>query len=370
MPDTAALRAALHQLGLPALWAWWLEQLRGLLPAWLLRLVGLGGVRLEFVPSSAEGFTVRARFPGDEPAVIGEIDAATERAQVTRLLRERAAGGGRQCALVLPEGAFFARVVTLPAATEQNLAGVLRFEMDRQTPFTADQVYHDYTVLERDAREHTLRVLLVVARRRSVDDSRELLAALGVPVAAVSPEVRPNSGGDPAWLNLLPAAQRSGGGRRWQRRAAAGVTVALLVAALLVPLWMHRGIVLELQGRMNALSDDVARLNTLQERRQRLSDVLEAPARLRDQRAAATRVVAELTRLLPDDTHLSSLRIEDGEIRLEGESASASRLIERLEGSAMLTGVQFIASVERSGDGREQFSIGGRLVTADPEGGA
>ena len=43
------------------------------------------------------------------------------------------------------------RRVTMPAATEENLRQVLGFEMDRLTPFRADDVYFDYRVVSRDA---------------------------------------------------------------------------------------------------------------------------------------------------------------------------------------------------------------------------
>ena len=57
----------------------------------------------------------------------------------------------------------------MPAATEENLAQVLSFEMDRLTPFRADEVYFDHRVVGRDAAAATLAVLVAVARRDIVD---------------------------------------------------------------------------------------------------------------------------------------------------------------------------------------------------------
>ena len=41
----------------------------------------------------------------------------------------------------IPESSTLTRNLSLPAAAEDNLRQVLGFEMDRQTPFKADQVH-------------------------------------------------------------------------------------------------------------------------------------------------------------------------------------------------------------------------------------
>jgi hypothetical protein len=42
------------------------------------------------------------------------------------------------------------QIITLPLAAEENLQQTLRFEIDRYTPFRADQVYFDYRIKARD----------------------------------------------------------------------------------------------------------------------------------------------------------------------------------------------------------------------------
>ncbi len=49
--------------------------------------------------------------------------------------------------LCLPKDKALTRALTLPLAAEENLREVLAFEMNRQTPFRADQVYYDYMVV-------------------------------------------------------------------------------------------------------------------------------------------------------------------------------------------------------------------------------
>ena len=75
---------------------------------------------------------------------------------------------GRARVALGPDEALVRRV-TMPAATEENLRQVLEFEMDRLTPFRADEVYFDYRVVSRDVAAGQLVIQLAVARREAVD---------------------------------------------------------------------------------------------------------------------------------------------------------------------------------------------------------
>ena len=54
---------------------------------------------------------------------------------------EELAGRAREVVLCLPADKVMARKLMLPLVAEENLRQVLGFEMDRQTPFSLDQVY-------------------------------------------------------------------------------------------------------------------------------------------------------------------------------------------------------------------------------------
>ena len=58
--------------------------------------------------------------------------------------------------LCLPADKVLTRTLTLPLATEENLREVLAFQMDRQTPFTVEQVYYDYGVVARGRKTRTV----------------------------------------------------------------------------------------------------------------------------------------------------------------------------------------------------------------------
>src|SRR5262249_28882279 len=76
----------------------------------------------------------------------------------------------------VPAARCLRRDLPLPAAAEDKLRQVLSFEMDRQTPFKADQVYFDYRIATRDAAAKNLAVNLTVAPRAQLDPDLAALA--------------------------------------------------------------------------------------------------------------------------------------------------------------------------------------------------
>ncbi|RBG36825.1 general secretion pathway protein GspL, partial [Xanthomonas oryzae pv. oryzae] len=114
-------------------------------------------------------------------------------------------------------------------AAAARLQDVARFEIDRQTPFTADQVYFDARVL--DVREDgQFDAELVVVPRRMID------GPAGVPDAwnsALSGIDVTDAKGLPLGVNLLPPARRlrrSDPMQRWNLLLAASALVLLAVA--------------------------------------------------------------------------------------------------------------------------------------------
>lgn len=72
----------------------------------------------------------------------------------------------------------------------------------------------------------------------------------------------------------------------------------------------------------------------------------------------ATRILAELTRIIPDDTYLTDFTIRDQRIQLSGFSASAARLISIIDASPLFQNPHFTTAVIKVPEGKgEQFSM-------------
>src|SRR5207247_4977095 len=113
------------------------------------------------------------------------LEPAVQRNALRQLLEAAGETRGRVRLCLAREEALVRRV-SLPAATEENLEQVLGFEMDRLTPFRAEDVYFDHRVVGRDPTSGQVHVLLAVARRDLVDSKVERLRAWGANLQGVT----------------------------------------------------------------------------------------------------------------------------------------------------------------------------------------
>lgn len=233
--------------------------------------------------------------------------------------------------LLLPAAGGLRRSLLLPAAARERLREVLGFEIERQTPFAAADVYYDGRVL--GVREDgQLQAELVVVPRARADAAIAQLGALsgwldGIDLA--------DAEGRPLGVNLLPVSQRYQRGNPWRIWNLALLALAVLGLAL--------GLSQVLDNRRAAaaqLQADVARRSTqarsVSQQRQRLVDAVEGGAYLQAQRNArpsVVEVVDELARRLPDGTYLEKVSIEGGQLTLIGLSNQAAALVGKLEGA-------------------------------------
>jgi general secretion pathway protein L len=91
----------------------------------------------------------------------------------------------------VPAHELLRKRIVLPAAVEENLAQVLTYDLDRHTPFKADELYFDATVVERNAARNTVTVDLAAARRTAIDPALKSRAAK---VADSTAHIMPPSG--------------------------------------------------------------------------------------------------------------------------------------------------------------------------------
>ncbi|HYC34798.1 MAG TPA: pilus assembly protein PilM [Usitatibacter sp.] len=344
---------------LQSFWRWWTGQLALLVPERFAALGGAGRVPLIALESD-DIVLIEPRVSGESRVAAGDVQA--ERVAVRRLL-ERAGEGRGRARLALDAREALVRRTTMPAATEENLAQVLAFEMDRLTPFRADEVYFDHRVVSRDAAAGTLGVLLAVARREPVDRCVARLRALGVTVEGVT--VRDDALLGAAPLNLMPAEQR--GQRetpreRLVKQVLAGLVGVLLICVLFYPPWIKR-------ERIKALHPVEAKAQSEAQATDKLAQELERLAAEHNFLLAkkhgtppALAYIEEVTRLLPDNTWVQQLDLKVAgktrELQIQGETASSSRLIEILEQSTLLRNAAPRGTVTRgSQPGTERFAI-------------
>jgi general secretion pathway protein L len=348
-------------------WRWWTGEMARMVPDRFASFGGSGRVPVLAVngdevilvePRSEVGPDTRAELTGlDE----------TRRRGALRALLGRAGESRSRARLCLEQGEALVRRVNMPAATEENLRQVLAFEMDRLTPFHAEDVYFDHRVLSRDAAAGHVAVQLAVARRDLVDARVEKLRSLGASVQGVT--VREDLGHGGAYLDLLPSEQRGereSSRERLTQWGLIGLVAVLALVALLLPVWHKRDAVISTFPMVaKAQRDAEATAAISRDLEKQVADYNFLLAKKHGSYPALA-YLEEVTRLLPDNTWLQQMDIKTvgkaREIQLSGETTSSSRLIELLEQSRVLQNAAPRGTVTRgSQPNTERF-----MIAADP----
>lgn len=365
--------------------SWWGHSLVSWLPLRLRQTLGFDRGRL-LLQADRDGLRLRLQSagemrdlgrvpapvdpgPGDPARRDAALDAAID--PLAALLAPRVAALPRW--LVLPASCGLRRRMVLPAAAADRLRDVVGFEIDRQTPFSADAVAFDARLLGRRDNDAGLDVELVAVPRQVLDPR---LAALG-PLSATLAGVDISGDGDvPLGINLLTPAQRRRRADPWKpwNWALAGLAT-LLVAALLWQLLDNRRDAADAFEQRIATDAQAGRRAAAQ--RRQLVGLLHGQAFLDQARAArptAVEVIDELTRRLPDDTYLEKLSIDDERLMLIGLSSEAPALVGRLQDSKLWSSPALAGALQPDpASGRDRFTLVAQLAPppqAKPDQGA
>jgi general secretion pathway protein L len=268
-------------------------------------------------------------------------------------LRRKAARGKIGVTVRLPVHAALTTQISLPVAAVSNLAEVVRFELDRRTPFAAEDVRFTHRIIGRD--QENIEVALTVAHKGVVDEAVAKAAELGVRVNAVDVEGAPG--------NLLPIAEPQRGRRRIVARAAC-------LAALAVGAWALYQPIYDAEVRAAQIQDQIAAARTAAEavtrQKVELAKASEAARFLVARKQASpsiTETLNELTRVLPDSTYLVQLEVREAELQFAGFSGATSELFPLIGRSPILAEPKFRSAVTMDqAAGRERFEIGAKIV--------
>lgn len=347
--------------------AWWTSELQALMPlAWRERL-GRGTRRLLVDVDGSQARVSLHNADGARELATLNIDAdMRNQPEVETALHAAARESFDEIIVRVAQRHALIRTLSFPLAAEENLREVLAFEMDRQTPFKADEVYYDYTIVKRDAAKSSLSVLLAVVPRSAVDPLLDTLAGAGLAATSLTIwGVSQSVQGRLQTMELLAPARRlpvRGDGHRL-RRVLTALALVLVLVAVAVPLVQKHQQVQALEVRVEA-----ARVQALQaeQLRKELAQLVLASNALVEERKARPLVIAvlgQVTRTLPDSTWLTRLELNGSKVKLQGESANASEVATLLLATEMFTDAHFDAPVTRVGtSARERFLISATIA--------
>ncbi len=335
---------------------WWRQQLLELVPETLRRGAGADSNALvaEQAGPGLLSFTRRRRGTEarlaqvrlDEPGLVALRATLTGRP------------GGEPVVLRLPQDVVLERDVTLPLAAERDVERVLGYEMERLTPFSADEVYWSTTLESRDRARGRLALRLRLVPRAQVQQLVEVLARCGGAPSLIETETAQG----PRAIRL---AHEAGTTRiaRLSPRTAAAVLGGLAALVVVSPFLRQSLDLAAAQGRLDAMQPKMQMVNELRHRIAGAGaggDVVETETRRLGDALAG---LAAVTEILPDDSYLTEFTMRERKITLSGLSASAPKLISALSADERIRNPAFTAPVTKQEAGHNDvFAISAVLA--------
>lgn len=345
---------------------WWRRELAFLVPSWLRKMVTDS---YDCLIVSRQGDYFELKFLSDDPRKeFGRIILNEEGRQVWyRLVSRNVNLQNAPIVLRLVAGQALQKIITLPAAAQDNMLQVVGFEMERLTPFKADQVYYDARLVEKLPKLNQIRVELVVVQRARLDAILREMVGLGLlpgRVDVITDTEKENSRPS-LHYNLLPEKLHERPDRR-KRIINGSLLVLLLVLVSLiavVPLWVKRSYMLELEAQVDRTRKAGMEVKALKKEAEALSREANFLLEKKSTEPVLVEMLNELSRVIPDETWLTDINYRENKLQIHGQSPSASALIELIEASPFFESVSFVSPVNQDRNtGLERFQIATQVV--------
>lgn len=334
--------------------AWWGAELNALVPSSVAARFATDGRPLVLDLTGKEAIvedavTGRRQIVGAWQDSLGAAELAVD-------LR-RTVGGSANVLLRPDRRRFFDQHVELPAAAEGSIGQVLGFEMDRLTPFSAEEVYFVWRIIERNRALRRLKLAVTLAPREAIDPTLALVRAWGIDPVGI--ELQPESNGI---LILRGPTLRSRRLRRLQLIIMA-ITVALGVTLAWVQLDRKERSLTALENTLATAKAEADATEGLRAEIERARLAANYVTQRKIATPMATYVLNEVARRLPDHSWIAQLRLEADTIEIIGFSRAVTDVVNRLTADGLFQRVAFRSPVTRDArDGIDRFHLGAKLV--------
>lgn len=345
----------LKQGRITALLRWWGGELLALLPPRLAFLLGLASESVLLIPDGDDFAAQRLLCNTVRP--LGSLSQPEVR---DRIARFRATGV--ECVLRIPSAHGLRRQAPIAVSALPQGLDAVAGEIERQTPFSPDQVYLGYRVEDAiDARGRVMAYLSLVPCANA-DVLLQTLARLGIVPDRITlaDDAGANSAGDTVHI-LAPGRSDPA-----PRLLLAGLCIFFLIS-LASPFWRNAVALSDVQEQL-----DLARQSALAAANQNngtgdAQSHMTWLAAQRSQRPPVIELLNAVGTALPDTAHLAQFELAGRTLSLQGVARAASDLIAPLEALSQVAKVDFSAPTLRDPvGGLEQFQLTILLREAAP----
>lgn len=339
---------------------WWLNELSGMVPAWIRAMFTPKTRRMPLLEIGPAGATLIV--PGKGPLkstrlpILGEPSEGA-RLEVQAALRVRMAD--RAITIRLAHALVFETSLVLPLAAERSLPQILYHQLERLVPLDISSVRYVFQVIARSDETKSMRIRVVIGRNDTIEQAINLAQRLALhPDTIVVGSDRDSISAH--WIPVLwrAADAKVGGSQRrvWMRGLEVATAAALVVAAGLYTHRLDREAIL-LKEDVAKLKYSVAKTVPIATQVNQLKAELVA---LEERRSAPSPLVvlAELTRRIPADGWVFQFSMRGHVVELSGFSSRATDLIGDVAASPLFVNPKFRSPITLSPDGKgDRFDL-------------
>jgi general secretion pathway protein L len=371
MTASATTPSFLGQIGhrTSTLWHWWVGELSSAVPSrlrtWFSANTAVVDVAIDVDHSSEANIPSLVLIKPDSAElrelkrVAVDLHEPTRlRAQVDELLK----GYGRDARLIISPAMVLRKRWSLPLATEENLQAVIGFDMDRQTPFVASQVYYGARVTHRDPVREKIDVEVAAVPRTAIDGWLNDLRAAGLSIQSMV--AADDLGKIYAPIELMPANAKPE--RRWSMVQRLNLVLflgalALALAAVVLPIWQKRQSVIELMPVAAKANSEFAVTQKISSEYSKLAGEYNFILGKKHGTFPITQIFEDLTKAFPDNTWLKSFELKTQpkvkSVEITGDAPSVVKIIETLEQTSMFQNMTQKTQTTRGAGNLEQFNL-------------
>jgi len=345
---------------------WWRGELVKLVPAFIKRFFQAESLQLQLHVTTGAASITRGSDGEILQSVVLNPDATTLPDKLLSILSGLNQSNIETVLFLAPEDTLVLELM-LPSESEADIRDVLGYEMDRQTPFTLDQVYFDFQIGRPSAKQNKIQVKALVAPRDRMDAWLERVVLWGQRASVVTvDQAQDQAGTGDTGFNLLPKDRRPHKKLGLRKLNYALAASAIILAVMIVVLTLYRQVqqIDALNAQIADVKEDVQKVQGLRTDMDRLMQEAAQLIERKQQSPKVVEVLNELSLVIPDHTWIHRFQLNEGRITLQGESSNASELIGLIETSDKFQDATFASPVVRDQKSQQdRFQITANLVT-------
>ena len=347
-------------IDIASFWAWWTQELQGLLPSSLKRFSRSYSNKI-VVTVENEIITLDYYKAGETTVFLSESFDTSTYTPTNALINPQFRSVKYQTILKINPDTFVHKTVHIPVAAKKNLEQVIGFEIDKLTPFNKANCFYSAINLNRKELSGFIPVLLVVTPKSALEKALTISRSCNLKIDKVCadiideqyPEIRNQ-------YNLLPSTWKHipGTTETFLNLTLNSCMLLLATLCLLLPALDAQQDIDYLQKTLKGFEKETrsidkqqAEINQLISEHEKLTDIIKKQPNLLS-------VLNELSAILNDNTWLIHLRYSEEQLEIMGYSPTTLATISDLENSEYFSKVNLLSPLYQDKQtGLERFHI-------------